>query len=148
VADGRGEVAEPGRPALEGEPESVGSGLGARGQLRVVALGEVHEPAVRAEVVGQQLRVAVEPEPGPDDRVELAGQEVGQVEGPDLLLLEGIEGSRAGVELVAVGALDPVEALPCEIGVERPGRPAVGVGDEDPDVTAVALADLLDLGRR
>ena len=78
--------------------------------------------------------MAVEPEAGPDDRVELAGQEVGQVEGPDLLVLERLVGGGAGVELVAVGAFDALEAFALEVGVERPGRAAVGVGDEDPDV--------------
>ena len=38
------------------------------------------------------------------------------------------------------------EALALEVGVERARRAAVGVGDEDADVRAVALADLLDLG--
>src|SRR6476646_8179051 len=115
VLDGRGEVAEPRRAALEGEAEAVGRGTGAIGQVRVVALSEVDEPAIRAEVVGQQLRVPIEPEARPDDRVELASEAVGQVESPELLLLERLVGRRAGVELVAMGALDAVEALACEI---------------------------------
>ena len=102
--------------------------------VRVVGLGEVDEPAVVAEVERQQLRVAVETEAGEDDRVELAGQEVGQVEGADLLVLERRVGRRAGVELEAVGAVDAVDPLALEIGVEACRRPAIRVADEDPDV--------------
>src|SRR6478736_29683 len=147
VLDGRGEIAETGETALEREAQTSRGRLGPRREVRVVRLGEVDEPAVVPEVVGQQLRVAVEAEPGPDDRVELACQEVGQVERPDFLLLEGPVGCRTGIELVAVGALDPVDALAFEIGVEGSRRPAIGVGDEDADVTTLACADLLDLGR-
>src|SRR6185295_10566854 len=62
VLDGRGEVPEAGEPAFEGEPEPVGGCLGAGGQLRIVGLGEVDQPAVVAEVHRQQLRVAVQAE--------------------------------------------------------------------------------------
>ena len=112
-------------------PSRSAAACGARGQLGIVGLGEVDEPAVVAEVHRQQLGMAVEAEAGADDRVELAGQEVGQVEGPELLVLERGVGRRAGVELVAVGALDALEALALEVRVERAGRAAVGVGDED-----------------
>src|SRR6478736_5299939 len=95
VLDGRGEVPEAGEPAFEGEPEPVGGCLGAGGQLRIVGLGEVDQPAVVAEVHRQQLRVAVEAEARDDDRFELAGEEVGQVERPQLFLLEGVEGGGA-----------------------------------------------------
>src|SRR4029079_3211037 len=92
VLDGRGEIAETGHAALEREPQAGRGGLGPLREIRVVRLGEVDEPAGVAEVIGQQLRVAVGPESRPDDRVELAGQEVGQVERPDLFLLEGFVG--------------------------------------------------------
>ena len=116
VLDGRGEVAVAGRPALEGEAEAVGGGAArASVQLRVVGLGEVDEPAVVAEVDRQQLGMAVEAEAGDDDRVELAGQEVGQVERAELLVLQRGVGGRAGVELVAVGAADALDALAREV---------------------------------
>ena len=54
---------------------------------------------------------------------------------------------RTGVELEAVRALDPPDPLTFEVGVEGTDRAAVRVGDEDPDVAAVAFADLGDLGR-
>ena len=88
----------------------------------------------------------VEAEAGDDDRVELAGQEVGQVERADLLVLHRGVGRGAGVELEAVLAADPLDPLAREIGVERAGRPAVGVGDEDPHVRPEPLANHLDLG--
>ena len=121
--DGRGEVAEAGRAALEGEPQAVGRGARLGGQVRVVGLGEVDEPAVVAEVVGSELRMAVEAEADDHESLELAGQEVGQVERPELLVLEGGEGSGAGVELVAVGARDALDALALEHGVEGPPVP-------------------------
>ena len=62
VLDGRGEVAVAGRAALEGEPEAVGAASARGGEVRVVGLGEVDEPAVVPEVERQQLRMAVEPE--------------------------------------------------------------------------------------
>ena len=53
---------KPVEPALEGEAEAVGGGLRASGQLGIVGLGEVDEPAVVAEVHRQQLGMAVEAE--------------------------------------------------------------------------------------
>ena len=89
MLDGRCELAVAGRPALVGEAEPVGGGLGAPVELRIVGLGQVHEPAVVAEVQRQELGMPVEAEAGQDDRLELAGQEVGQVERADLLVLGG-----------------------------------------------------------
>src|SRR5690349_2096082 len=63
------EVAKAGLAPLEFEAETVGGRLGARGQLGIVALREVHEPLVRGEVHRQELGMPVEPEAVPDDRV-------------------------------------------------------------------------------
>src|SRR6476660_1643583 len=67
VLDGRGEIAEPGHAPLVREAQACSGRLGSRGEIRVVRLGEVDEPAVVPEVVGQQLRMAVEPQSRPDD---------------------------------------------------------------------------------
>src|SRR6185503_1774683 len=55
--DRGGEIAEPGLPPLKGEPEAVGGGLRPRRQVGVVALREIDQPLVRAEVHRQQLRM-------------------------------------------------------------------------------------------
>jgi len=49
-----------------------------------------------------------------------------------------------------VGAVDPLDALLGQHGIKRPGGPAVGVGDEDPDVIAEPgprVGDALGNGR-
>ena len=119
-----GEVAEAGRAGARRRDRGGRRRPGARAvSSGIVGLGEVDEPAVVAEVDRQQLGMAVEAEAGDDDRVELAGQEVGQVERAELLLLEGLVGGRAGVELVAVRALDPLDALALR-GRRRASRPS------------------------
>ena len=69
VLDGRGEVAEAGRAALEREPEAAAA-ASARGamQLRIVGLGEVDEPAVVAEVIGSSSGWRSRPRPRDDER--------------------------------------------------------------------------------
>src|SRR4051812_47558579 len=62
LADEIGQPAQPCEPALEPEPEPGGGGFGLGGQVGVVGLGEVEESRVVAEIVRQQLRVAVEAE--------------------------------------------------------------------------------------
>src|SRR6478735_4503852 len=52
VLDGRREIAEAGRTALEGEPEADRCSLGPGREIWVVRLGEIDEPAVVTEVVG------------------------------------------------------------------------------------------------
>ena len=97
----------------------------------VVALRQQHEPAVVAEVHRQQRRVAVEPETLPDQRVEVLGQEVGEVERARLGVVEGGEPFAPGEELVAVGTGESLDARVLgEERVERPAGAAVGVGDE------------------
>ena len=92
--------------------------------------------------VSEQLGWLVQPKAAPHDPVEVAGQEVGQVERADLLLLERCERRRAGVELVAMGAGDALDTLEVVLQhpVEQAARAAVGVRDEDPVVVAAAGA--------
>src|SRR3954468_2780818 len=146
-SDGCIEIAETCLTPFEREAEPVGRRLRALGQPGIVGLGEVDDAPVVLEVHRQQLRVTVEAEARPDDRVELAGEEVGQVEGPDLLLLDRLVRGRACVELEAMRAIDPRDPLALQIGIERSARPAIGIRDEDPDVGSVPLSDLVDLGR-
>ena len=51
------------------------------------------DAAVGAEIVVAQLREAVEAEPLDDERVEMADEEVGEIEGSGLLLGERLEGA-------------------------------------------------------
>ena len=87
----------------------------------IVGLGEVDEPPVVAEVDRQQLGVSVEAEADDDQRVEVAGEEVGQEEGRRVVVGEPGEGLAAGVELVAVGAGEPLDALGAR-GPDRAGH--------------------------
>ena len=59
------------------------------------------------EVLVAQLRMAVESEPGHDERVEVPGEVVGQVEGAGLGVGQRRERRRAGEDLVAVRAGEP-----------------------------------------
>ena len=77
-------------------------------------LREPDDPLVVAEVVVAQLRVAVEPEPAPDDAVEAAHEEVGEEVRPRLVLRRRRPRSSAA----------PGE--PRQV-VERAARAAVGV---------------------
>src|SRR5919198_1257715 len=80
----------PRRPSRAPRAAARGAQLG-RGLLR-----EPDDPLVVAEVLVAQLRVAVEPEPAPDDAVEAADEEVGEEVRRRLVL--------GAVHLVAVGA--------------------------------------------
>ncbi len=62
--------------------------------------------------------------------VEVAGEEVGQVEGSGLLLGECGKRRSARVDLVAVGALESGDALFLEDAVQQPAGPAVRVRNE------------------
>ena len=96
-----------------GRPRIAGGALGLCPQLRGRPLCEPGDSRVVAEVVVAQLRVAVEPERAHDGAVERADEEVGEEEDARLV-------ARA-VDLVAVGALEAVEAV--QVGA------AVGVRD-------------------
>ena len=143
---------------LERQTELCGRGLRLVVQLGRRRLGEPDDTLVVAEVVVAQLGMTVEPEPAPDDPVERAHEEIGQVVRARLVL-------HAAEELVAVGARKARQV------VERAARAAVRVGDDvavrridgraDPlgpvvqlgrqrahlDVPAAALRDLVDVER-
>ena len=98
---------------------------------------------VGAEIVVAQLREAIEAEPLDDQRVEVAGEEIGQVESAELLLGEGGEDLLAGVEGVAMRARDALDAFLGEDAVERPARAAIAVEAENLVVGGAIGADLL-----
>ena len=82
---GRGEVAEAGATALEGKTQRRLRGRRAD-ERRVVGLGEVDEAGVVAEVGVAQLGMTIETQAAGSEPVELASQEVGQVERARLLV--------------------------------------------------------------
>ena len=137
-ADRSGEIAETGLPLLEVQTEPVGCRPGPARRVPGPPSARGTEPPVVAEVKLEQLGVLVQPEAAPHDPLEVPCQEIGQVERADLFLLERFERRGAGIELVAVGAGDALDALEVALQhpVEETARAAVGVRHEDPVVVA------------
>ena len=98
---------------------------------RIVGLRQQHDAPVVAEVGVAQFGMAVEPERPPHQRVEVLGEEVGQVERAGLRLVQRREQLRSGHELVAVVAGQPGGAV-TDL-VEQPIEVAAGA--------AVAVAE-------
>ena len=73
----------------------------------------------------------VEAQPLDDQAVEMAGEEIGQVEGAGLLVMEGVEGLEAGIEGVAMRAGESLDAFLGKHPVERAAGAAIGIGAED-----------------
>src|SRR4249919_678700 len=74
------QLAVAGAAALECESEVRSRGPRPLGELIVVGLREIEDALVVAEHQRQELRVAVELEGAHDERVEVPGKEVGEVE--------------------------------------------------------------------
>ena len=127
----RARPAEPGEAALVGEPEPLGRRLRLGRRLGIVDLREMDDAAVAAEIVVAQLGKAVEAEPLEDERVEMAGEEVGQIEGAELLLGERREDLLAGVEGIAMRAGDASHPFFGEDAVELAAGAAVAVEAQD-----------------
>ena len=77
-----------GRMVDEGETEASRRGARPRDEIGVGRLREQHDPAVRTEVGVAKLGMAVETEPAPDEGVEVLGEEVGEVEGAELFVVQ------------------------------------------------------------
>ena len=86
--------------------------------------------------------MGVELEPTNDERLEMTREEVRQVEGCGLVLLHRVPGVVSGQEAVAVGAGQAFHAVSIQHDVQRAGRAAIGIGDEDPVVAAGDLGEL------
>src|SRR5262245_57035840 len=138
----RDEVAVAGPPLLVLEPEPLCGSACSRTQIAVLRLCEVQKTAVVPEVLLEQLGVPVETEPADDDRVEVPRQEVGEVEGRRLGIVELLPGGVPGQKPVAVRAGEPLDAVPLEHLVELASGSAVGVGDEHASIPAAQLAEL------
>src|SRR5690625_407159 len=114
------------------ELQEGGSGARLLLQGRVLDLRQVDEGRVVAEVVRQQLRMAIERQALDDQALEMAGQVVGQVEASGVALGQLGEGRLAAVEGVAVGAGKAAHPLLLQHPVEQAAGAAVPIGDEDP----------------
>ena len=116
---------------LEREAELTGSAASHGDDLGVVALRDQHHAGVIAEVRVAQFGMAVEAEAAPDQRIEVLGKEVGEVERPRLGVVELGEQFAPGKELIAVRArqADHVRVVG-QVCVERPARAAVGVAEQ------------------
>src|SRR6516162_9418760 len=128
---------------LEREAEGVGYPprlLDGAGTLR---LRQVHEPAVMAEVLLHELRMAVESQRADHQPLEVPEQKVSQVERAGLGLGELCEHARGGEELVAVSARQPLDAFLLQQRIELSAGAAVTVGDEDLRVALTVRPDRL-----
>ena len=85
----------------------------------------------------------VDPQPLDNQRVELPGQEVGQVERAGLGIGQGVEHALAGIERIAVRPGDPLDAFLGQHGIEPAAGTAVAVENQD---ASIVRAMLLDLG--
>ena len=132
-----------GQPALVGEAQTIGGGFGLGGGFGIIELGEMDDTAISAEIVVAQLRESVEAEPLDHQRVELPGEEIGEVERARLLLGERGKRLFASKEGVAVRPLDAPDALFGEDAVEFAAGAAVAVEAEDLVVGVTVGADFL-----
>src|SRR3954468_21641853 len=113
---------------LERQAQHAGRPLGGVLQLWAAVLRQPDHAAVVAEVVAEQLRMAVEPERAPHRALEAAGQEVGQEVGARLLRHRLLH-LAATEDVVAVLAAETGTATPVELTVEPAEAAAVGIGD-------------------
>ena len=133
---------EAGEAALIGEAEPFGGRLGLRSPNRDRrtardgrAAGNCRSNRRAAQESGRGR--------GPDDqRVEMAREKIGEVERARLLFHEAREGLLAGVERVAMRALDALHAFFGEHAIEFAAGSAIAVKAEDLVVGAAIGADL------
>ena len=100
------------------------------------------DAAVVAEIVVAQFREAVEAKAANDQRVEMPGEEIGEVERARLLLGHRRERLLAGEEGVAMRAGDARHPLLCQHAVELAAGAAIAVEAEDFVVGRAIGADL------
>src|SRR6185437_15836592 len=104
----RAELAEARVPVLEGEAQIGGDLPRLLEQSRGAGLSEVDHLAVVAEIFLCQLRVAIDAEPPDHEPLEVAREEVRQVERTRLVIGQLGEGARASEKLIAVRARQPL----------------------------------------
>jgi hypothetical protein len=131
VLDEGFELAQTGRHALEGKAEATRGRLGLGGKRRIVALRQVDQAGVVAEIVGQEFRVAIEAEALEHQSVELPGEKIGEIEGAGCRLGQGGKALLAGEARIAMRAGEPFDRLFLQHAIERAARAAIGIGHVD-----------------
>ncbi len=132
VLDEGRELAHAGAHPLIGQPEPLCRRPGLGVERRIVALRQMDEPLVVAEIDRQQLGMPIETEPADHQRLELPGEEIGEIEGAGLGLGQCREARLAGEGGIAMRAGQPLDRLLGEHRIERPAGAAIGIGHIDP----------------
>jgi hypothetical protein len=99
------------------------------------------EAGVVLEVDVTQLGVAVQPEAFDDQRLELPGQKIGEIEGARCRIGEILKAILAGERGIAVGAREALHPFLLEHPIERAAGAAIGVGDVDSGMGGAGLLD-------
>ena len=86
------QVAVSGPALLVLEPEPVGSGARAAAEILVVGLREIEHPPVVAEVLLEESGMTIEAQAADHDRIEVPREEVGEVEGRRLRVVQLLPG--------------------------------------------------------
>src|ERR1700687_6180504 len=80
-----------GRMGDKRETEPGGSRACEGDDVGIGSLREQHDAAVPPEVRVAQLRMPVEPESAPNQCIEMLREEVGEIEGAELFIVQGLE---------------------------------------------------------
>jgi hypothetical protein len=99
------------------------------------------EAGVVLEVDVTELGVAVQPEAFDDQRLELPGQKVGEIEGARCRIGQSLKAILAGERGIAVGAQEALHPFLLEHPIEGAAGAAIGVGDVDPGMGGAGLVD-------
>ena len=94
-----------------------------------------------AEIVGQELRVAIEAEAPEHQGLELPGEKIGEVERPGRGLGQGGKAILAGEARIAMRASEPFDRLLLQHGIERAAGAAIGIGHVDAVMRGPRFAD-------
>jgi hypothetical protein len=117
----RFEIAIAGEAPLERQAERIGAGAGLFGEAGIVGLGLVDQRRVVAEIHVAKLGVPVEAEGFRHEGVELADEEIGEVEGRHLVARG--EDVVAFEEAVAMGPFQHLDAQRRAARLQRPPVP-------------------------
>lgn len=83
------------------------------------------------EIIGQQVGISIQPEAPDHQALEVACEEVGEIEGSGLSARHRFEIIRAGKEGIAMRPLDPLDPFFGQNTIELAACPAIAVDHED-----------------
>jgi hypothetical protein len=99
------------------------------------------EAGVVLEVEVSELGVAVDTEPFDDQRLELPGQKIGEIEGARCSIGQSLKAILAGKRGIAVGAQEALHPFLLEHPIEGAAGAAIGVGDVDSGMGGAGLVN-------